>query len=258
MQFYRPLWPQHRLSSSLLNKHEYDFLPILAELPKDSKVASKIMNFAVNITKDLMQEKVDLMKKKEHEKLDLTKNLMEKKEREKLDLTKDLEHEKLDLTKDLMQEKVELSNHITNLKNDVKHRTELLLRSKRMCNVRGALEFIRSTIRSQDKTISFREPTDNVLTRLTQDAKFISYLKQACLLNNSQYKDVERCMGGLYHTASKKLHGHDKDIKIDARDWSVNGVLALGILLRYYNISYSYYNDQGELAEYPYKLAEYP
>ncbi|CAG8629716.1 19316_t:CDS:2 [Gigaspora margarita] len=223
MQFYRPLWPQHRLSSSLLNKHEYDFSPILAELPKDSKVASKIMNFAVNITKDLMQEKVDLMEKKEHEKLDLTKNLMEKKEREKLDLTKDLEREKLDLTKDLMQEKVELSNHITNLKNDVKHRTELLLRSKRMCNVRGALEFIRST----DKTISFREPTDNVLTRLTQDAKFISYLKQACLLNNSQYKDVERCMGGLYHTASKKLHGHDKDIEIDARDWSVNEVLAL-------------------------------
>jgi len=64
--------------------------------------------------------------------------------------------------------------------------------------------------------------------------------------------------GGLYHTASKKLHGYDKDIEIDARDWSVNEVLALGVLLRYYNISYSYYDDQGELAEYPYKLAECP
>ncbi|KAF0507185.1 hypothetical protein F8M41_019027 [Gigaspora margarita] len=131
MQFYRPLWPQHRLSSFLINRHEYDFSPILAELPKDSKVASKIINFTVDITKDLMQEKVDLMEKKEREKLDLMKDL----EREKLDLTKDLmekkEHEKLDL----MQEKVELSKHITNLENEVKHCTELLLRSKRMCNV---------------------------------------------------------------------------------------------------------------------------
>ncbi|CAG8722350.1 15564_t:CDS:2, partial [Funneliformis caledonium] len=167
----------------------------------------------------------------------LLKDLMEKKEREKLDL---------------MQEKVELSKHITNLENDVKHRTELLLRSKRMCNVRGALEFIRST----DKIISFREPTDNVLMKLTQNQKFVSYLKQNCELNNSQYIDVERCMGGLYHTASKQLHGHDKDIEIDARDWSVNEVLALGVLLRYYNIPYSYYDDQGELADYPYKLAE--
>ncbi|CAG8760577.1 4243_t:CDS:1, partial [Funneliformis caledonium] len=51
---------------------------------------------------------------------------------------------------------------------------------------------------------------------------------------------------------------HDKNIKIDAWDWSVNEVLALGVLLHYYNISYSYYDDQGELADYPYKLAEYP
>src|SRR5688500_14810757 len=110
MQFYRPLWPQCRLSSSLINRHEYDFSPILAELSKDSKVSSKFMNFVLYITKDLMQEKVDLIEKKEREKFDLS----EKKEREKLNL---------------MQEKVELSRHITNLENIVKHRTELLLRS---------------------------------------------------------------------------------------------------------------------------------
>ena len=104
-----------RLPSSLIiiNRHEYDLSPILAELPKDSKVASKIMNFAVDITKDLMQEKVDLMEK-----------LMQEKEREK----------------------VELSKHITNLEIDVQQRTELLLRSKGMCNMRGALEFIRSMV----------------------------------------------------------------------------------------------------------------
>ncbi|CAG8663292.1 11442_t:CDS:2, partial [Dentiscutata heterogama] len=136
-----------------------------------------------------------------------------------MNLMEKIEREKLDLIKDLIQKKMKLSKHITNLENDI-----------RICNMRGALEFIRSMIQSQDKTILFREPTDNILMRLTQDAKFISYLKQTCLLNNSQYKDVERCIGGLYHTASKKLHGHDKDIEIDTR----------------------------ELAEYFYKLAEYP
>ncbi|KAF0460711.1 hypothetical protein F8M41_000584 [Gigaspora margarita] len=64
MQFYRPLWPQRRLSSSLINRHEYDFSPILAELPKDSKVASKIMNFAVDLMKKKEREKLDLWKKK--------------------------------------------------------------------------------------------------------------------------------------------------------------------------------------------------
>ena len=94
--------------------------------------------------------------------------------------------------------------------------------------------------------------------RLTQDAKFISYLKQTCLLNNSQYKDVERCMGGLCHTASEKLRGYNTDIEIDVWDWSMNEVLASGVLLHYYNISYSYYDNKGELANYPYKLAECP
>ncbi|CAG8545693.1 16876_t:CDS:2 [Gigaspora rosea] len=170
MQFYRPLSPQRRLSS------------ILAELPKDSKVASQIVNFAAYITKDLMQKKtrkIGFNGKKDREKLDL----MEKKEREKLDL----------MGKKEQREKSELSKHITNLENEVKSFT------------------IKRDIRSQDKTISFRESTDNVLK-----------LEKTCILNNSQYKDVERCMGGLYHTASKNLHGHDKDIEIDARDWSVN------------------------------------
>ncbi|CAG8785301.1 13756_t:CDS:2 [Gigaspora margarita] len=232
MQFYRPLWPQHRLSSSLINRHEYDFSPILAELPKDSKVASKIMNFTVDITKDLMQEKV---------------GLMEKKEREKLDLTKDLKREKLDLTKDLMEKKerkVELSKHITNLENEVKHRIELLLRSKRMCNLKLNSEQMFELIMSR-------------IDELNNKFEYFENLFFVVLLM-LPLRDVERCMGGLYHTASKKLHGHDKDIEIDARDWSVNEVLALGVLLRYYNISYSYYDDQGELAEYPYKLAEYP
>src|SRR6266513_571985 len=81
------------------------------------------MNLVVDLTKNLMQEKVDL-----------TKNLMQE-----LANVKEKKKE---------QEKTELSINITNLKNDVKYRTELLLRSKRMCNVRGALEFIRSMVTS--------------------------------------------------------------------------------------------------------------
>nr|CAG8502224.1 7146_t:CDS:2 [Entrophospora candida] len=76
------------------------------------------------------------------------------------------------------QERPKLSHNITNLKHEAKYCTELLLRQKRTCNAKGALEFIRSM--SQDKTISFRDPTDNVLMKLTQDATFVSFLKQTC------------------------------------------------------------------------------
>ncbi|CAG8654530.1 5039_t:CDS:2, partial [Paraglomus occultum] len=92
-----------------------------------------------------------------------------------------------------------------------------------------ALEFIGSTIQSQDETISVNEPTNNVLMRLTQDAKFISYLKRTCSLNDFQYKDVETCIskGSIYHTALRNLYGSYRNVGIDARDWSVNEVLAL-------------------------------
>ncbi|CAJ0892524.1 14498_t:CDS:2, partial [Entrophospora sp. SA101] len=214
---------------SLVSSYKYDISPILDELPEDSKirsaVSSKIANLFMVLTKDLAKDLVQ-------EKVDLTKDLMQK--------LADVKDEKSELTKDLMQKLAD---------NDIKYRTELLLRSKRMCNVKGALEFIRS----MDKTTSFRDPTDSVLMKLVQDAKFVSYLKQICLANNSRYKDVEKCMGGLYHTVSKQLHGHDKDIEIDARDWSVNEVLTLGALFHYYNIPY-YYDEEGQLTEYLYIL----
>src|SRR5947208_3508647 len=78
-----------------------------------------------------MQELRDVKPKKEQEKMGLTKNLMQ---------------ELADVKEKKEREKSELSINITNLKNDLKYRTELLLRSKRMCNVRGALEFIRSMV----------------------------------------------------------------------------------------------------------------
>ncbi|CAG8626293.1 5340_t:CDS:2, partial [Paraglomus occultum] len=187
--FYRPLWPQRRLSSSLISKCENDLLSIIAELPEDSKAIPKIANLIVAMVMDFEEAK---------------------------------QREIMALLEERRQETKEMTKHMKDLEIDVKTRTESLLRSRRMCNVRGALEFIGSTIRSQDKTISFREPTDNILMGLTKDTKFVSILQQTCSLNNFQYKDVEKCMGGLYHTASKKLHGHETDIEINARDWSVN------------------------------------
>ncbi|CAG8672144.1 5648_t:CDS:2, partial [Paraglomus occultum] len=182
--FYRPLLPQRRLSSSLIIQPKYDLTPIYAELPNDSKAMPKIANMVVAIVKDLEEAKQrEIMALGEAKQREII-NVIEKKESEKSDLR----------------------NHITHLEIDVKTRTESLLRSRRMCNVRGALEFIRSEIRSQHKTVSFREPTDNILMGLTKDTKFVSVLQQTCTLNNTQYKDVQKCMGGLYHTASKQLH----------------------------------------------------
>jgi len=93
------------------------------------------MNFIMHVT-------VDLMKTREQDLMDL----MERKEREQKDLTERKEREKMDLMERKEREKMELSKTLTNLENDMKTRTELLLRSKRMCNMRGALEFIRSEV----------------------------------------------------------------------------------------------------------------
>ena len=51
-------------------------------------------------------------------------------------------------------------------------------------------------------------------------------------------------VGSLSHCIKKIARSRQGD----ARDWSVNEVLALGVLLRYYNISYSYYDDQGGIS----------
>ncbi|CAG8613071.1 25658_t:CDS:2 [Dentiscutata erythropus] len=112
----------------------------------------------------------------------------------------------------------------------------------------GALELIRSQrgftqqILSKDMSIVFTEPVDNALMRLSQDEDFIKILKKACENNGLRYDDVQNCIRGLYHSASKQFYGREPQIVIDSRSWSSNEVFVLGIIFDHFKIPFDYRN----------------
>src|SRR3954452_13699892 len=100
------------------------------------------------------------------------------------------------------------------------------------------------------------EPNDTSLKKLSEDNDFIKNIKRACEINRIRYEDVQRCMGGLYHNASKSFHGHIDDVVIDSRSWSSNEVLLLGVLFEHYKIPYVYFDIHGKIADFPYKTTK--
>ena len=95
---------------------------------------------------------------------------------------------------------------------------------------------------------------DKTLKFLSQDENFTKFLRKACDDNCLRYEDVQKCVGGLYHNASKSFHGHEGTIIIDSRTWSANEVFLLGVIFRHYKVSFDYCNTDGMLVDYPYKV----
>ncbi|CAG8766152.1 635_t:CDS:1, partial [Dentiscutata heterogama] len=42
----------------------------------------------------------------------------------------------------------------------------------------------------------------------------------------SQYDDVQSCIRGLYHSASKQLYGREQMIVIESQHWTTNNLCA--------------------------------
>ena len=51
------------------------------------------------------------------------------------------------------------------------------------------------------------------------------------------------------------VHVYKNDVVIDARDWAVNEIAAIGTLFHYFSVPFDYYNDSGEPAAYPYNFS---
>jgi len=98
------------------------------------------------------------------------------------------------------------------------------------------------------------EPVDKVLKKLSNNQRFKEYLINTCEMNNVNVEAVKKCMGGLYHTSSKGLHGYDK-VVIYEKDWVVNEIIALGLIFKYFGVSFEYMNGNDHFVEFPYKLA---
>ncbi|CAG8601193.1 10082_t:CDS:2, partial [Funneliformis mosseae] len=104
-------------------------------------------------------------------------------------------------------------------------RTARLFKLLKITNVREALWFIcgRIIYKKAIDPLDIHEPIDNLLeTTLNEDAYF---KEKTCKVNNVTTDAVKKCIGGLYHTSSKGLHGYDK-IAIRAKDWEVNEIIA--------------------------------
>ena len=81
------------------------------------------------------------------------------------------------------------------------------------------------------------------------------YLANAKTISANNYdEDVQRCIGGLYHHSSKLMHGHKNDVVIDARDWASNEVAALGAIFHHFKVTFSYCDESGDTANYPYTI----
>ncbi|CAG8573206.1 44921_t:CDS:2 [Gigaspora margarita] len=126
-------------------------------------------------------------------------------------------------------------------------RSQELVRLRRVCNVRAALDK-----KGEDPLLY--EPVDKVLERLSNDQRFKECLIKTCEKNQVNIEAVKKCIGGLYHTSSKELHGYDK-VVIFEKDWAVNEIIALGLIFKYYGVPFEYMNANEQLVEFPYKLA---
>ena len=109
--------------------------------------------------------------------------------------------------------------------------------------------------RQSQKDINISEPSDKSLNQLlTDNLVFKKSISNACAINQLRQDDVEKCLGGLYHEASKKVHGHDGQVAIDHRDWATNEVLALAVLFKHFKINFVFFNMEGDENPLPFKI----
>ena len=130
--------------------------------------------------------------------------------------------------------------------------------------MRGAIEFCRSAFRKdalmatgkEEKPLKPQEPRDSILFSMLTDQTFKNMLTEACSLNKIRVEDVTRCLGGLYHTASKQHHGRRKTDKVSIHldSWSSNEVICLEVLFDMYDIPCHYFNSRGEECSPPHAL----
>jgi hypothetical protein len=125
-----------------------DFSPITSELSDESEKLGKVMGFVLAQIIKKERETSELQK-------ELLRELLSKKESEKLELQGKLEAEKLkiagkkNVTISTLEKTIStLEKTVLTLEAAVAERTARYLRAKRVCDIRGALEFIRAQVRS--------------------------------------------------------------------------------------------------------------
>ena len=173
------------------------------------------------------------------------RQLQQQKEDEKLEL----QQQKEGVIQQLKEDKQKLTNELRDI-------VEVQLRFQKKLHIRGALEYVRTQADKKTKSdMNVSEPSDKVLRKLmNSDADFKKAMLTACEVNQLRPDDVEKCLGALYHEASKNFHGHDRNVAIDHRDWADNEVLALAVLFTYFKVKFVYLDVDGFEMPLPYTI----
>eukprot|EP01080_Neovahlkampfia_damariscottae_P012104 gene12104-5596_t len=121
------------------------------------------------------------------------------------------------------------------------------LSAKGKLNVGGALEYCRAKILGpKEVCFRFKEPFDKALEELENNEDFIKILKEKCG-KRVREKDVVKCIGGLYHNASKEFHGNDFDaVEIVTKSWTENEIIVLVSIFSHCEVRYIVLDEYGQ------------
>jgi len=99
--------------------------------------------------------------------------------------------------------------------------------------------------------LKFQAPQDSGLVRLTEDAKLEKCLDAICKKDKQPVEPAKQCIGGLYHHASKFLHGRlrSSPLELCAHDWTPDELRALRAICNRFEIDYNLLNKYGTIKE---------
>ena len=112
-----------------------------------------------------------------------------------------------------------------------------------------------STTTNLKDTIYHHSDSDEEFAKLLENQIFQEYLRKICEKNKMTESDVRTCIPRLYHQSLKAPRMYlEGDVVIDARFFSPNEILALGSILKIYNIYYFYHGENGCLDKFPFEI----
>ncbi|CAG8554570.1 2156_t:CDS:2, partial [Paraglomus occultum] len=145
--------------------------------------------------------------------------------------------------------KEELDN-ISQRELEMRECTTKLLKLEGICNVRSALEYIGR----QFVCAGSKESVGTILSQLSEQKTFGSYLQNVCNLNNITLESVKECFNNLYDASLKDTNDYRDEIVICAEYWDVNEIIALSAIFRHFHVKFIYWDRVSTEAEFPYEV----
>jgi hypothetical protein len=185
----------------------------------------------------MLQAKNEIQKKDEKIQ-EKDKKIQEKDEKiqEKDEIIQEKDETILDLALSLERNRTELNEYVL-----------LYLQQKGKVNIRGALEFCFQEILKNTKTLNNKEPINVALQSLQNKTEFNKIFNEKCENKKLRKEDVSKCLGGLYHNASKEFHGKEETIIIYENSWVENERVALASIFTYCGVPYFFADKNGQL-----------